>query len=206
MVGRKADAGSNPYYKRSIKMKREEAIKIINQTFDKREVIITSTGLMSRELFNIQDSPRNFYMTGSMGLASSLGMGIAINKLNRKIVVVEGDASLLMNLGSLTTIGHFKPKNLIHIVLDNNSYDSCSSEPSISKTAQLDNIAKVVGYSAVEKVVNKKGLENALKRAVKQNNGPVFILTKIHLGGRRDLPRPVQLGKITKLFKNFLLR
>lgn len=187
-------------------MKRRETIKTIIQIISEREVIISSTGLISRELFDIKDLPRNFYMTGSMGLASSLGLGVAINKPKKKIITVEGDASLLMNLGGLATIGHFKPENLIHIVLDNNSYDSCSKEPSISNTAKLDDVANTVGYNVVRRVVNKKELADALRESLRQNNGPVFILTKIELGGYRDLPRPLKLDKITKRFKKFLLK
>ncbi len=187
-------------------MKRREAIKTIIQVISEKEAIISSIGLISRELFDIKDLPQNFYMTGSMGLASSLGLGVAINKQKKKIVIIEGDASLLMNLGSLATIGHFKPKNLIHIVLDNNSYDSCSEELSISNTAKLDDVANAVGYNVIKNIVNKKELADALRESLKQSNGPVFILTKIELGGCRNLPRPLKLDKITKRFRKFLLK
>lgn len=184
-------------------MNRNEAIKTIIQILSGDEAIISSTGLISRELFNMKDSPQNFYMTGSMGLASSLGLGVAINKPNKKIIVIEGDASLLMNLGTLPTIGYFKPKNLIHIILDNRAYDSCSGEPSISRTAKLDKIAKVVGYNIVKKVTNQRELKNALRKSLNEC-GPIFILAKIKLGGRRDLPRPLELDKVSKRFKKFL--
>lgn len=205
MDERKTAASGYFNYKRRIKMKRREAIKTIAKTAVK-EAIISSTGLISRELFELRDSPHNFYMTGSMGLASSIGLGIAVNIPGKKVVVMEGDGSLLMNLGALATMGYFNPKNLIHIVLDNNMYDSCSEESSISNTAKLDDVANVVGYNVVRRVVNKKELADALRESLRQNNGPVFILTKIEPGGYRDLPRPLKLDKITKRFKKFLLK
>lgn len=184
-------------------MKRKEAIKTIIQILKGDEPIISSTGLISRELFNMRDSPQNFYMTGSMGLASSIGLGVAVNREDKKVVVIEGDASVLMDLGILPTIGYFKPKNLIHIILDNRAYDSCSGEPSISRTAKLDKIAKIVGYNIVKRVTNQTELKNVLRKSLNQC-GPVFILTEIELGGRRDLPRPLELDKVSERFKKFL--
>ena len=184
-------------------MKRKEAIKTIVQTLGEKEAIVSSAGLISRELFNMRDSPQNFYMTGSMGLSSSLGLGVAVNKPNKKVVIIEGDASLLMNLGTLPTIGHFKPRNLIHIILDNGAYGSCSEEPSISKTAKLDEIAEVVGCNIVKKVVNQTELQSTLKESLNQR-GPIFILAEIELGGRRDLPRPLKLDEVARSFKKFL--
>ncbi len=187
-------------------MRRRKAIKTIIQSLKGNEAVISSTGLISRELFELNDCFQNFYMTGSMGLASSLGLGIAINRLNKKVVVIEGDASLLMNLGSLATIGHFKPKNLIHIILDNGAYGSCSDEPSISKTSKLDKIAKLVGYAMIRKITTSDGLKKTIEEFLKLKKGPFFILAKIELGGCRNLPRPLKLDKITHRFKDFLLK
>ncbi len=185
-------------------MKRKEAIKIIIDSLKGKEAVISSTGLISRELFNLNDSPQNFYMVGSMGLASSLGLGVAISKPKKKVVIIDGDASLLMNLGSLATIGHFRPKNLIHIVLDNEAYGSCSGEPSISKTSKLDKLSRLVGYNTIRRVTTLKDLKKIIKEALRRNKGPFFVLTKIKLGGERNLPRPMKLHLIKKRFKKFL--
>lgn len=184
-------------------MKRKEAISSIILVLSGKEAIVSSTGLISRDLYRMNDSPQNFYMTGSMGLASSLGLGVAVCKPQQRVIVIEGDASLLMNLGSLTTIGHFGPKNLIHIVLDNRAYGSCSEEPSFSKTAKLSKIAMTVGYKFVKKAKKKSGLQKVVKESLRQK-GPVFILAEIELGGRRDLPRPLNLPKVKERFKKFL--
>ena len=89
-------------------MKRKDAIDTIMKSVSRYDGIVSSTGLISRELFEYYDSEQLFYMPGSMGLASSIGLGIAVNKPSKRIVVIDGDASLLMNLGSMATIGYAK--------------------------------------------------------------------------------------------------
>lgn len=185
-------------------MKRHETIKMIVRELNGSEAVISSTGLMSRELFSMHDDEQNFYMVGSMGLVSSLGLGIAVSKPRRKVVIIDGDASLLMNFGSLATIGHFKPKNLLHIVLDNGAYDSCSGEKSISNTAQFDKVAKIVGYRAIEKVFSGLSLRKALRRSLRNKSGPIFLLIKTEPGGRRDLSRPLKLSWLANRFRKFL--
>jgi thiamine pyrophosphate-dependent acetolactate synthase large subunit-like protein len=105
-------------------MKRYEAIEVITSELNGNELVISANGKISRELFTIKESALNFYMLGAMGLASSIGFGLAHNLPNRKIVVIDGDGNILMNLGSLATIGHFAPKNLVHFVLDNEMHAS----------------------------------------------------------------------------------
>ncbi|MEM5766080.1 MAG: thiamine pyrophosphate-dependent enzyme [Candidatus Aenigmatarchaeota archaeon] len=186
-------------------MKREDAVKLISKVLKDREnvTIISSTGLISRELFRINDSPQNFYMTGSMGLASSIGLGLAIAHTNRKIIIIEGDGSLLMNMGSLATIGHISPKNLIHIVLDNNSYESSGGECTVSNTANLDSVAKIVGYKNTAKVICEKELEKTLIESL-DIDGPTFILVKIEKSDKKDLPRILNLVEIKNRFMKYL--
>lgn len=184
-------------------MDRKEAIGTIFNNSTRTNAFVFSTGLISREAYKRCDSEQNFYMVGSMGLASSIGLGIATNNKNKNVVVIEGDASLLMNLGSLATIGHYSPENLVHIVLDNQSYASCSEESSLSKTIDLAAVAHVSGYKKVFTVSNDQELTQALK-VMGEQKGPVFILAKINLGGDRNLPRPLDLPSITERFKLFL--
>ncbi len=94
----------------------------------------------------------NVYVPGSMGLTSSIGLGLAISSPGKIVVVVDGDASLLMNLGTIVTIGNKQPANLLHIVIDNNAYGSCSEEKSMSYSAHLDKLAQNVGYQYVQTV------------------------------------------------------
>lgn len=162
---------------------------------------MSTTGLISREVFSEYDSPRNIYVPGSMGLASSIGLSIALCNQNKRVIVIDGDASLLMNFGSLVTIGANRPRNLLHIVLDNESYGSCSEEKSLSSFANFAKIARDVGYEFIKTVKSKKTLEKAILTSIE---GPGFILAKIDLGGRRDFARPLQLIKVKKRFMDFL--
>ena len=186
-------------------MKRSEAIRAIVQILkdNPNVAIISSTGLISRDLLSINDSPQNFYMVGSMGLASSIGLGLALALPNKKVVVIEGDGSLLMNLGSLATIGHFNPPNLIHIVLDNESYDSSGGEPTVSSTAKLDKLAESSGYNLVGKIIKKEEIEKTIENALRIR-GSVFLLIKIEKGGERNLPRILDLEGVKNRFMKFL--
>ncbi len=186
------------------KIERKEIIKSILSSLSKNVLIVSSLGLISRELFNQKDSPQNFYVTGSMGIASSIGLGIALVKPQLKVVVIDGDGSILMNLGSLANIGNLRPKNLIHIVIDNEAYNSCSGEPSISKTAKLHETAKIVGYKNVKKTQEKNIFEKELKESLRGSNGSTFILIKSKKGGCRKLPRILELEMMTTKFKKFI--
>ena len=182
-------------------MKRKEAIGAIIATINSQDALVSSTGLISREIFERFDSDRNIYIPGSMGLASSVGLGLAVACSNRKVVVIDGDASLLMNLGSIVTIGNKQPENLLHIVLDNGACGSCSEERSMSNTARLDTLAQNVGYQYVRTV---SGTEDLKRVTVEFGRGPGFILAKIELGGRRDFRRPLELTTIKDRFMLFL--
>jgi len=184
-------------------VKRRDALNVIVSSVSKEDAIVSTMGLMSRELYDMHDSPQNFYMVGSMGLASSIGLGIAVSQKYRKVIVIDGDGNLLMNLGSLATIGYIAPSNLTHIVLDNCAYASCSEEPSISHSARLAQIARTAGYSSVHSADNEQQLQETIK-ATSYEKGPIFILANIELGGRRDLPRILELERMKTRFRNFL--
>ena len=157
-------------------MNRRDAIEIISKKIT-NNVIISANGFMSRDLFDLCEKPSNFYMLGSMGLASSIGLGIAIKNPKKKIFVFDGDGNILMNLGSLTTIGNLKPKNLIHIIFDNNSHESTGGQPTSTNKIQIDKIAKVVNYK-IFKAENELQLLNIMKR-IEKVIGPIMILIKI---------------------------
>lgn len=182
-------------------MKRKEAIETIMKTIGSRDLVISTTGLISREIFERFDSKRNLYVPGSMGLVSSIGLGLAISCSTIRVIVIDGDASLLMNLGSIVTIGNIKPKNLIHIVLDNEACGSCSEEKSMSHSAHFDILAQKVGYQYVQTVCGRDELRHAI---LSFTNGPGFILVKVELGGRRNFQRPSGLIKIKTRFMRFV--
>jgi len=158
-------------------MKMYEAIKVMLDSLD-HEPIVAANGFISRELYRAKDSPRHFYMLGSMGLASSIGLGLAISTPERRILVLDGDGNTLMNLGSLATIGCLSPDNLVHIVLDNESHESTGGQPTASRVTRLDEIAKAADFKRVRKVDDPVSLRNAIEESF-NSNGPSFILVKI---------------------------
>ena len=128
-------------------MQRRDAIKKIMNSIEK-ELIICNIGFPSRELYDILDRDENFYMIGSMGLASSIGLGLALAKPDRDIVVIDGDGALLMNMGSLVTINACKPKNLTWIVINNGAYGSTGNQETYAKDLNLSEIASSVGLKS----------------------------------------------------------
>ena len=126
-------------------MARYEAIKDIMKEIDD-ELIVCNIGFPSRELYEISDRDKNFYMIGSMGLASSIGLGLALAKPDKDIVVIDGDGSLLMNMGSLVTIFANNPSNLTWIVIDNGAYGSTGNQDTYAQVIDLCEIAKSVGF------------------------------------------------------------
>lgn len=142
------------------------------------ELVVSANGMISRELFAARDSSDNFYMLGSMGLASSIGLGLALAVPDRKIVVLDGDGNLLMNMGSLATIGSSSPRNLVHIVFDNESYVSTGGQPSASKTVELEKVAESCGFKVCRKIEDAELLEASIGELLRAE-GPTFVLVKV---------------------------
>ena len=145
---------------------------------NKDAVIVSANGFISRDLFETYDKLSNFYMIGSMGLASSIALGVAIKNPKKKVFVFDGDGNILMNFGSLATIGFLKPKNLIHFVFDNNIHESTGGQPTMSSKIKIEKIAQATNYK-IFTVKTKKDLENILIK-IKNLQGPIFILIKVN--------------------------
>lgn len=157
-------------------MIRKEAVEIIGKTCRKYP-IVSANGFISRDLFETCEKPSNFYMIGSMGLASSIALGIALKRPKKKIFVFDGDGNILMNLGSLATIGKIAPKNLIHIVFDNSIHESTGGQPTHSSIISIEKIAKVCGY-IVHKTKSKSKLREILNEKF-SDDAPKMILVKV---------------------------
>jgi thiamine pyrophosphate-dependent acetolactate synthase large subunit-like protein len=144
---------------------------------NKNTIIISANGFISRDLFEACDKTNNFYMIGSMGLASSIGLGIALKHPNKKIFVFDGDGNILMNLGSLVTIGFLKPKNLVHFIFDNSSHQSTGGQPTMTTKIELEKIAKAVNYKIfkINSLIELKTLSPKLKKI----SGPILVLVKV---------------------------
>ena len=141
---------------------RYTAIQAILRRVNPEDLVLSTTGMISREVFVTNDRPGNFYMIGSMGLLSSFGLGLALQFPEKKVYILEGDGSALMSLGSLPLIATESPKNLFHVILDNEAYESTGSQPSITSKIDLDEIAKSSGYPDVARAEDLETLEAAL--------------------------------------------
>ncbi len=174
-------------------MNREDAIKIIVDELKGDEIIVSTTGKTSRELFEYRverkQDPHDFYTVGGMGTASSIGLGVALKKTGRKVVVFDGDGSVLMQMGALATIGHYQPKNFTQIVFDNKSHDSTGGQKTASGTVDFEKIALACGYNNVCVVEKKHDLVNALDKT-SSFQGPNMIVVNVRKGARKDLGRP----------------
>lgn len=169
-------------------MKRFEALKIIFNHLSGDELVITTTGMTSREAFRAKDREGNFYMVGSMGLVTPLSLGLALNCTNKKIIGLEGDGSVLMNLGSLTMVSAEKPANLITIVLDNGTYESTGGQKCISQNLNLVKIAEAIGYENVVSVGDADTLSSNLGNLLNLK-GPNFLHIKVESSHEEGIPR-----------------
>ncbi|MEQ9412833.1 MAG: phosphonopyruvate decarboxylase, partial [Cyclobacteriaceae bacterium] len=111
---------------------RREALKVLTDLSDKETILLATTGKTGRELFEVADKPNHLYMVGSMGCISSLGLGLALSRPDKKVVVIDGDGSAIMRMGSFTTNAYYQPSNLLHVLLDNNTHDSTGGQATVS--------------------------------------------------------------------------
>jgi len=157
---------------------RKKAIAIAVSQIGYHDRIISANGFISRDLFATVDKSPNFYMIGSMGLASSIGLGVALKDPVRRVFVFDGDGNILMNLGSLTTIGSLKPKNLVHVVFDNSVHESTGSQPTNTNFVSVEKIAKACNYNHTFTVRTENNFEKILRK-IKKLKGPIIIVVKI---------------------------
>ncbi len=166
---------------------RLEAIEIIMSELKENDLIISTTGMISREVFHVKERPGNFYMIGSMGLASSFGMGIAMINKNKRVVVLDGDGSLLMSLNTLPLPRYLGISNFLHICLDNGLYQSTGNQKTISNSLDFPMIAKSMGY---DNSFSVEGDGNELKNLI--NDIPEslsFINIKVSKEQNFEVPR-----------------
>jgi sulfopyruvate decarboxylase subunit beta len=143
-----------------------------------REPVIHANGYMCRESFSLGDRPENFYMIGSMGLASAIGLGLSLTNPDTPTVVLDGDGNLLMNLGILPLAAALHPRRFVHIVFDNEVYGSTGSQRSITTEIRLDRMAEAAGYRTVAGVTEADEITETVRTAL-DSEGPHFILAKV---------------------------
>lgn len=164
-------------------------------------LVVTANGWISREACAISDRRENFYMLGSMGLASSIGLGLALTNPERRVVVLDGDGNLLMALGALAMIAEQRPANFVHVVLDNEIYGSTGGQRSLSRDVELDALARAAGYAHVRRIEGL--LEFDELQEMMAAHGPVFVLIKVAPIADGDAPRvPYEPERIAERFRS----
>ena len=188
-------------YKNDYEMSREEIIRhIVKYTDD--DIIVSTTGKASRELFEIreangQDHSRDFLTVGSMGHSSSIAMGIAINKPQARVWCIDGDGAVLMHMGSMALMGSNKLTNMIHIVINNGAHETVGGMNTVADDIDLTGVAKACGYPNAVCVDSYEDLDKALEEA-KNKKELSFIEVKCAIGARDDLGRPTTTARENK--------
>ena len=176
-------------------MTREQAIEQIIVHAPSNAVFVSTTGMASRELYELREKNQqkhntDFLTVGSMGHASQIALGIALCKRDKTVICIDGDGAALMHLGALSTIGTQKPKNMVHIVLNNGAHDSVGGQPTVGRKINLCAVAEAWGYGQAVCVRTQEELIAALANAVAADMAPVFIEILVSKGSRSDLGRP----------------
>lgn len=155
-------------------MTRREVIKTIYSVAPEQPIIF-STGYTCREAFDIEDRRSNFYMVGSMGLAASIGIGIAVNCREKSVIVIDGDGSFLMCPNNIFIAGELRLKNLIHIVIDNQMYESTGRQKTYSGNLDFSSMALNAGYNLCKKIDNIEEFNESFASAIHSKKGPAFF-------------------------------
>ncbi|NNE38618.1 MAG: phosphonopyruvate decarboxylase, partial [Gammaproteobacteria bacterium] len=154
-------------------------------------VLLASTGFTGRELYALDDKPNQLYMVGSMGCASSLGLGLSMAQPCKKIIVIEGDGAAIMRMGNIATVGEYGGNNYLHVILDNEIHDSTGGQSTVSAGVNFAMISQACGYPA-----SYYGSDPALISKLLNENqtiGPRMLHLKIKPGTMKDIPRPKEL-------------
>lgn len=175
---------------------REEAIKTIIENITEDSIVVSTTGMISRELFECrefknQGHAKDFLTVGSMGHASSIALGVAINKPQQNVICLDGDGSLLMHMGALAVISSLSLNNFKHIILNNEAHDSVGGQPTVASHIDFCLLAKSCGYNYVKSVNNKDDLKTEIKN-IMNIEGTCFLEIKVKKGNRADLGRPTK--------------
>lgn len=158
-----------------------DALAVLAPLIPERTVCVHANGYIGRAGCAARDRDESFYMIGSMGLGASIGLGIALAQPRRRVLVLDGDGNVLMNLGTLATIAARRPANLLHVCFDNGAHASTGAQPTISDRVRLDEIARAAGYGSVGRVETREALA-AEAPGFLAREGPAFLLVRIALG------------------------
>jgi len=174
-------------------MGREEALGHILDLTRSDDLVVSTTGKTSREVFELRarrgESQRDFLTVGGMGHTSSIALGVAIGNPERRVVCIDGDGSMLMHLGSVPVNGSLRPRNLVHVLLNNAAHESVGGQPTVADRVDLGKIALASGYAGYH-VANSPDELGVAWRAAEASAGPMLVEVRVKAGARADLGRP----------------
>ena len=177
-----------------LELTREETIKMVAASLGPKDIIVSTTGMISRELFEYRTEKnepheRDFLTVGSMGHASQIALGVALEKPDRHIWCFDGDGALIMHMGALAITASKAPANYIHVLFNNGAHDSVGGQPTVGLDIDVPAIAKAVGYKHVYSVDSSEGL-NAILHNPDLLEGPALLQVCVRKGNRKNLGRP----------------
>ena len=168
---------------------RLEVLETLNNLKTDENVLLATTGKTGRELYEVEDAKNNFYMVGSMGCISSLGLGLALNAPHKKIIAIDGDGAFLMRMGNIATNAYYQPKNFLHLLIDNNAHDSTGGQFTVSSHIDFVQLAASCGYTHSIAVNTLTALADNIAHWMK-NPETTFVYIKIKAGSKEKLGRP----------------
>lgn len=173
------------------RLARRAAITAVRDGLRPSDVLLATTGYAGREMTALADAPNQLALVGSMGCASSVALGLACVRPERRVVVLDGDGAALMRLGAFATIGAERPPNLLHVLLDNEAHDSTGGQPTVADGCDLGAVARAAGYPRVVRAADAAEIADAVAAAA---DGPTFVHVKVAPGG--DVPPRPATGPI----------
>lgn len=178
----------------ALELSREEAIQQVLEALDDRDIVVATTGMASREVYEYrarkgQGHQRDFLTVGGMGHASHIALGLALKKPDRSVYCLDGDGALLMHMGGLAITGVLKPRNLKHIVFNNGAHDSVGGQPTVGLTVDIPGIARAAFYEQVSQAETRDQLQSCIV-GLKHSPGPSLLEIRVRRGARKDLGRP----------------
>ncbi len=176
------------------KMSREEALIIILARLDSEEVVVSTTGKLSREIYEYREKKggghsRDFLNVGSMGHASQIALGVALKKPGRRVFCFDGDGAVIMHMGALAISGNSGANNFYHLIFNNSAHDSVGGQATAGFQVDFPQVARACGYQQALRADTAGQLEAALDK-IKSEEGPALLEIRVRKGARKDLGRP----------------
>lgn len=176
------------------KLSRERAIHIVADCLNRNDVVVSTTGFASRELYEYRELKKqnhnvDFLTVGGMGHANQIALGVSSSCSHKRVICLDGDGSVLMHMGSMALISSIAPSNYLHVLLNNGAHDSVGGQDTVALDVDMAGVAKSVGYKAVYSLYEENELRATLLE-IEEMNGPIFLEIKVNKGCRESVGRP----------------